>query len=74
MGAVATKPAGALLAPEADRPASRLFEPAGGELSLEDAILGSWGELERDGVAGCPVCAGRITLAHGCEDCGAELF
>ncbi len=63
-----------MLAPAADRPASRLFEPAGGELSLEDSILGTWEDLERRGFAGCPVCGGQITLAHGCEDCGAELF
>ena len=74
MSAVATKPAGAPLAPGADLAGSRLFEPAGGELSLEDAILGTWDELERQSEAGCPVCGGRITLAHGCEGCGAELF
>jgi hypothetical protein len=65
--AVATAP---VVAPEAPI-APRLFE-AGGE-TLEDAVLGTWDELVAGAHARCPVCAGEMTAARGCSDCGSEL-
>jgi hypothetical protein len=72
LSAVATQPRAT--DPTAVLPEVRLFDPPGGEATLEDAILGAFDELERAGETGCPVCGGRITLAHGCEGCGSELF
>jgi hypothetical protein len=50
---------------------SKLFEPGGA--TLEDSILGVWGELVAEGNAGCPICGGSMSAADGCEACGAEL-
>jgi hypothetical protein len=51
----------------------RLFEPPGGELSLEDAILSLCDELGRAGEADCPVCAGRLRSGAACDSCGSAL-
>ena len=72
MSAVATRPARTDVGPMVGRPAARLFDPPGGELTLEESILGVWDELAREGEAGCPVCGGRIQ-AHGCGDCASAL-
>ena len=50
---------------------STLFEPGG--TTLEDSILGVWEDLVAEGRAQCPVCAGAMDVAGGCEGCGAEL-
>jgi hypothetical protein len=59
--------------------AQRLFEPSrsGGPhgqsgSSLEDLILGSWGNLVTAGRAECPVCGGDLHPV-GCTDCGSQL-
>ena len=65
--AVATAPSAAPVAPRA----TRLFE-AGGD-TLEDVMLRTWDELLGAAHAHCPVCAGEMTVAGGCADCGSEL-
>ena len=72
MSAVATSPAPVVDPPATVRPPSRLFEPPGGEVTLEESILGVWEDLARQGQAGCPVCGGRIHR-HACSDCGSAL-
>jgi hypothetical protein len=72
VSAVATSPVRVDDPPATARPPSRLFEPPGGEVSLEESILGVWEDLARHGKAGCPVCGGRINAA-GCDDCGSAL-
>lgn len=74
MSAVATgeRPARARRAP--GRPARRLFEPARGRLSLEDAIRRVSEQLAGEGSAACPVCAHRIDPGRPCESCGSELL
>ena len=72
MSALATSPARVEVPPATVRPSSRLFEPPGGEVSLEESILGAWEDLARDGEAGCPVCSGRMRAA-GCGGCGSAL-
>jgi hypothetical protein len=72
VSAVATRPAHVVDPPATEHPPSRLFEPPGGEVSLEDSILGAWEGLARQGEAECPVCGGRIR-ATGCDDCGSAL-
>jgi hypothetical protein len=59
--------------PAAERPASRLFEPRTGGVTLEDSILGTWEDLVAEGSAGCPVCGGRLRVAGGCEACDSAL-
>ena len=76
MGAVATSARETFLAhpPTAERSAPRLFEPAGGgEVSLEESILGVWEDLMTAARAECPVCGGRLHRDSGCESCGTEL-
>jgi hypothetical protein len=73
MSAVATSPARVQDPPATARPTPRLFEPPGGEISLEDSILGVWEDLTRRGDAGCPVCGGRIHAGADCESCGSAL-
>lgn len=41
--------------------------------SLEDLILGTVAELERDGSADCPVCGAAELRPYGCGACGSEL-
>lgn len=72
MTALATSPARVEVPPATVRPPSRLFEPPGGEVSLEESILGAWEDLARQGEAGCPVCGGRMHAA-GCGGCGSTL-
>ncbi len=76
MAALATRPDVSAELPragEASSPGARstLFEPGG--TTLEDSILGVWEDLVADGRAQCPVCAGAMDVAGGCEGCGAEL-
>jgi hypothetical protein len=75
VAALATRerPARVIDPPATARPAPRLFEPPGGEVSLEDSILGAWEDLTLRGDAGCPVCGGRMHAAGHCPDCGSEL-
>ncbi len=72
MSAVATSPVRVDDPPATARPPCRLFEPPGGEVSLEESILGVWEDLTRTGEAGCPVCGGRIHRA-ACAGCGSTL-
>ena len=68
MAGVATAPVESFVeSPRADR----LFEAAG--RTLEDLILLRWDEVVESGRAECPVCAGRLHAAGGCEGCGSEL-
>jgi hypothetical protein len=55
----------------ADPPTPRLFNPQGP--TLEDAIVATWEKLATTGHAPCPVCAGEMSHAGGCESCGSEL-
>lgn len=73
MSAVATREAQATRrqADPAGPGASRLFEPQGP--TLEDSILATWQQLASEDHATCPVCAGEMTRANGCEACGADL-
>ena len=73
MSAVATSPAPIVVPPATERRPARLFQPPGGEVSLEESILGVWEDLARAGEAGCPVCGGRIRASSGCSDCGSAL-
>jgi len=73
VSAVATRPARTEVGPIVGRPAARLFDPPGGELSLEDSILGLLEELSREGEAACPVCTGRLGAGGECRDCGSAL-
>jgi hypothetical protein len=73
VSAVATRPARTEVGPVVGRPSARLFDPPGGELSLEESILGVWDELAREGEASCPVCADRIRAAQACDGCGSLL-
>ena len=73
MSAVATRPARTEIGPIVGRPTARLFDPPGGELSLEESILGVWEELGRDGEASCPVCSGPIRAGRACDGCGSSL-
>ncbi len=58
--------------PPAEGSASpRLFEPGG--VTLEDAVLDTWGDLLTRGEAECPVCGGSMSAVSGCDSCGAEL-
>ncbi len=41
--------------------------------SLEDVVVGAYGDLRSAGVAGCPVCGERSLQADGCVACGSEL-
>lgn len=74
MGAVATseRPARARRAPR--RRAGRLFEPARGGRSLEQAIVATWERLRSEGRAGCPVCAQPVDAGHPCGSCGSALL
>jgi hypothetical protein len=72
VSAVATSPVRVDDPPATVRPPSRLFEPPGGEVSLEDSILDAWEDLARQGEAGCPVCGGRMQ-ADRCDGCGSAL-
>ena len=55
----------------------------GGELTLDDLIVGTWEELAARAGVSCPVCAsGTLRAQYGaharpvqgrCRDCGAEL-
>jgi hypothetical protein len=71
MAALATREDSVVERPQRTRTPSQLFEPDGA--TLEDSILGVWGELIADGNAYCPVCAGSMSAADGCEACGSEL-
>ena len=73
MSAVATQPRPALRAdPHTAEPsADRLFECRG--LTLEDTVLGVWGDLAGEGRAECPVCGGRTLAEQGCTGCGSQL-
>jgi hypothetical protein len=71
MAALATREDSVVEQPQRIRTPSQLFEPDGA--TLEDSILGVWGELVADGTADCPVCAGSMSAAAGCEACGSEL-
>ena len=58
----------------------RLFEPPGGESTLEDLILSVWEDLARGLAAECPVCgAEEMRLPEPdaelatCGRCGSEL-
>jgi hypothetical protein len=77
MSAVATRRRSPLVTdpPATARPAARLFEPQrpDGGVTLEERLLGVWEDLTRHGHAGCPVCGGRMQVAHACEACGSEL-
>ena len=77
MSAVATRRRSAIVTdpPATARPAARLFEPQrpDGGVTLEERLLGVWEDLTRQGHAGCPVCGGRMHVAHGCDACGSEL-
>lgn len=42
-------------------------------LTLEDSILGVWGDLTGKGRAECPVCGGGMHFGRGCERCGSDL-
>ncbi|MFN8114198.1 MAG: hypothetical protein U0R51_13500 [Solirubrobacterales bacterium] len=60
----------------ASRRAARRGGSAGGSgsaRSLEDVVVGAYGELRSAGVAGCPVCGERSLHADGCVACGSEL-
>ena len=71
MAALATRERALAERPQADRGASRLFEP--GSVSLEDSILAVWDALVAEGRADCPVCGGSISADRGCAGCGSEL-
>jgi hypothetical protein len=71
MAALATRERALAERPQADRRASRLFEP--GSVSLEDSILAVWDALVAEGRADCPVCGGSISADRGCAGCGSEL-
>ena len=71
MAALATRERALAERPQADRGASRLFEP--GSVTLEDSILAVWEGLVGEGRAECPVCRGSISADGGCAGCGSEL-
>jgi hypothetical protein len=78
VSAVATAPVRTDVAPAVTEPAittpgARLFDPPGGELTLEDLILGRWDELVVDGETGCPVCGDRLRAGADCAGCGSSL-
>ncbi len=41
--------------------------------SLEDVVIGAFGDLRSVGVAPCPVCGERSLHADGCVACGSAL-
>jgi hypothetical protein len=48
----------------------------GGGPTLEEHLAGAWRAVHAHGVAECPVCRGRLTLAGGsasCDGCGSRL-
>jgi hypothetical protein len=62
--------------------APSLFEPVGGEPTLEDEILGVWEGLIAHRHAGCPVCGEEMAPEYGaqalpiggrCGGCGSTL-
>ncbi|MQA72924.1 MAG: hypothetical protein GEU88_00985 [Solirubrobacterales bacterium] len=71
MIATSARPALITDPPAAARSAQRLFEPGG--VSLEETILRTWEDLTGPGRTECPVCGGRMRVAHGCEACGSQL-
>jgi hypothetical protein len=46
---------------------------AGSPRSLEDVVVGVYGDLRSAGIAGCPVCGEQSLHADGCVACGSEL-
>jgi hypothetical protein len=59
-----------------------LFDQMGGELTLDDLIVGAWEGLTAHAVVGCPVCGGEMAPEYGshaqpvasrCHDCGSSL-
>jgi hypothetical protein len=62
--------------------APSLFEPVGGEPTLEDEILGVWEGLIAHRLAACPVCGEEMAPEYGaqalpiggrCRGCGSTL-
>ncbi len=62
--------------------APSLFEPVGGEPTLEDEILGVWEGLIAHRLAACPVCGEDMAPEYGaqalpiggrCRGCGSTL-
>ena len=62
--------------------APSLFEPVGGEPTLEDEILGVWEGLIAHRLAACPVCGEEMAPEYGaqalpfggrCGGCGSTL-
>ncbi len=65
----------------AARPAS-LFDPVGGEPTLEEVVSGAWEVLAAHRVVRCPACGGEMVPEYGvhalpvggaCTDCAAVL-
>jgi hypothetical protein len=63
-------------------PAPTLFDPEGGEPTLEDLVSGVWEGLAAQGRAACPLCGGEMLpgyAAHArpvegrCQDCGTAI-
>jgi hypothetical protein len=63
-----------------------LFDPAGGEPTLDDVLSGVWEGLTARAPAACPICAGPLELVYGahgdreqapevarCTSCGSSL-
>jgi hypothetical protein len=62
--------------------APSLFEPVGGEPTLDDVIAGVWEGLTAHRVVACPVCADEMAPEYGahalpiggaCPGCGSVL-
>ena len=67
---------------ESGEPAPSLFDPVGGEPTLDEVLSGVWEGLVAHQRAACPVCAGDMTPAYGvharpiggrCQSCETEL-
>ena len=58
-----------------ERPQARrtAFAHSEARLTFEDMVLGAWEDLAAEGRAGCLVCGGSMSAAHGCSDCGSRL-
>jgi tRNA(Ile2) C34 agmatinyltransferase TiaS len=56
--------------------APTLFEPEGGEPTLDDVLVGAWEGLTAHRTVDCPVCGGEMVSAAAagrCGSCGSEL-
>ena len=68
---------------ELTRPSGHsLFDARGGEVTLDDAVVGAWEGLATSRIVACPVCGGSMSrcgtvleggLSGECSACGSTL-